>query len=233
MKPTDLFKVIEQFNQLLGNKEYFTQQHSIKLISQLDGVTKELKGTQIGDEFDPILEALVNKGKKVIEEIKIQKENHKDNNSRAKMYIRYLKSANGDFRGLSIKAIQKYFRAFLLTSVLFLMLSPMYFGFVLPALMFVPIFLGVRGLKNRSFAGFQLSALVVPVGMMTGVIWLPQGMSVANDPALAIANFTAQTGYTGTVATAFAVVPPILGTVLLVSGALMILFGLKARHYFI
>lgn len=233
MKPTELFKVIEQFNQLLSNTEYITQQTSTKLINQLDSVTKELKGIQIGDEFDPILEALTNKGKKVIEEIKIQKSNHKDNERRAKMYIRYLKSANGDFRGLSIKAIQNYFRAYLLTSILFLMLSPMYFGFILPALMFVPIFLGIRGLKNRSYAGFQLSTLVVPVGMMTGVIWVPQGMSVANDPASAIANFTAQTGYTGTVATAFAILPPLLGVVLLVSGAFMILFGLKARHYFI
>lgn len=229
MRASEIFKVIDQFQSLLKQTEYFNASAAEKLSHQVATVRKQMSEITIGEEFAPIVEALCKKGYKVIEEIKMSKNDPKGNLSKAKMYLRYLRAAYGDFQGLSISAIKKYYRAFLVSAILFMMLSPWYFGFILPGLMFVPIFLGSRGIKNRSYYGLLLGSLLIPVSFMTGITWVTTFGNTANNAA----HFQAQTGYSTSTAMIFSIGGPILGAALLASCALMIYYIQKARHYFI
>lgn len=229
MRATEIFKVIDQFLSLLKQAEYFNQSAAEKLSHQVTTIRKQMSEITIGEEFAPIVDALCKKGYKIIEEIKMSKNDPKGNLTKAKMYLRYLRAAYGDFQGLSISAIKKYYRTFLVSAILFMLLSPWYFGFVLPGLMFVPIFLGSRGIKNRSYYGLLLGSLLIPVSFMTGITWVATFGNVAGN-AVAFQN---QTGYSQSMAQMFAIGGPVLGAVLLAVCALMVYYLEKARHYFI
>lgn len=229
MRASEIFKVIDQFLSLLKQPEYFNAPAAEKLSHKVTTIRNQFSETNIGEEFAPIVEALCKKGYKVIEEIKMSKNDPKGNLTKAKMYVRYLRAAYGDFQGLSIPAIKKYYRTFLVSAILFMLLSPWYFNFVLPGLMFVPIFLGSRGIKNRSYYGLLLGSLLIPVSFMTAIVWVPTIGNVAANAA----QFQAQTGFSPQLAKAFAVGGPLLGAVLMASCALMVFYIQKARHYFI
>lgn len=233
MKTSEIGKVIDQFIGCLSSEAYFEISKTEKLVEETSKLKTSLTQMVIGDEFSAIFEALCKKGIKVVEEIKTNKSDFKGNLSRAKMYIRYLKSAEGDFKGLSSVAIQRYFRVYLGTSILFLALSPMYFGFILPALMFVPIFLGIRGIKNRSFSGLTLSAMVIPVALMTAMYWIRYGMGVMNNVEQVVAQMASASGFSSSVATLLTVVPPILAVALFYLTIMTIVNGLKAKNYFV
>ncbi len=233
MKTAEIGKVIDQFLGCLNNETYFDQGKTKKLVEETAQLKTSLTQMVIGEEFSAIFEALCKKGMKVIEEIKTNKNDVKGNLSRAKMYVRYLKSAEGDFKGLSTSAIQRYFRVYMGTAILFLALSPMYFGFVLPALMFVPIFLGIRGIKNRSFSGLTLSAMVIPVALMTAMYWIRYGMGVMGNPEQVAGAMATAGGFSTGTAMLLTVVPPILAVALLYLTIMTIINGLKAKNYFI
>lgn len=229
MRASEIFKVIDQFLALLKQTEYFNPSAAEKLSHQVTTIRKQMSEITIGEEFAPIVDALCQKGTKVISEIKMSKNDPKGNLTKAKMYVRYLRAAYGDFQGLSISAIKKYYRTFLVSAILFMLLSPWYFGFILPGLMFVPIFLGSRGIKNRSYYGLLLGSLLIPVSFMTGVVWV----TTFGNPEATIAHFQAQTGYSASMASVFAIGGPLLGAALLAACALMVYYIQKARHYFI
>lgn len=229
MRASEIFKVIDQFQSLLKQTEYFNAAAAEKLSHQVTNVRKQLSEITIGEEFAPIVEALCKKGTKIIEEIKMSKNDPKGNLTKAKMYVRYLRAAYGDFQGLSITAIKKFYRTFLVSAILFMILSPWYYGFILPGLMFVPIFLGSRGIKNRSYYGLLLGSLLIPVSFMTGIVWVTTMGNLEANATL----FQSQTGYSASLAQIFAVGGPVLGAALLASCGLMVYYLQKARHYFI
>lgn len=233
MKSTEIGKVIDQYIAMLNNEEYFKAEKVSKLVAEAKTIKQSLLSVSVTEDIEKIYDALCKKGYSVIETIKTSKQDPKGNLSKAKMYLRYLKAADGDFKGTSTKAIQVYFRTFMVTSILFLALSPMFFGFVLPALLFVSIFLGIRGIKARSYNGLVLSTMVLPVAFMTSLIWIRYGLNVMSNVDAAVQSLATSTGYGMNLAIILTVVPPFLGIVLLASTVLMAINGLKAKDYFV
>lgn len=232
-KSAEIGKVIDQFTVLLEDQNYFSPSKVTKLISETKTVKKSFAEVEITENVNHIYEALIQKGNKSIEEIKQNKQDPKGNLQRAQVYARYLKAANGDFKGVSTKAIGQYFRYYMACSILFLALSPQYFGFVLPAVMFVPIFLGVKGIKNRSYTGWMLSMAILPVSLMTSFIWIQFGFSIVGNPEAVAAKLMATNGLSATVAMGLTVVPPMLGAILLPCAAMMAYTGYKSKDYYI
>lgn len=233
MKTAEIGKVIDQYVGLLNNQSYFEKSKVDKMIVDAERLKKSILGMTVTEEINHIYEALCAKGLKIMEEIKQNKQDPKGNLSKAKMYLRYLKAAEGDFKGESVALIQKYFRYFMGTSILFLGLSPQYFGFVLPALLFVPIFLGIRGIKSRSYNGLLLSLSVLPVGLMTSFIWIRYGFSIISNVDEVASKLAQSNGLSGTVAMFLTVVPPILGLLLFPCAMMMGYYGYKVKNYFI
>ena len=232
-KTAEIGKVIDQFIKMLEDQTYFAPTKVSKLIVDTNAIKKSFTEVEINENVEHIYDALCQKGNKTIEAIKQNKQDPKGNLNKANVYLRYLKAANGDFKGTSTKAIGQYFRYYMACAILFLALSPQYFGFVLPAVMFVPIFLGVKGIKNRSYTGWLMSMAVIPVSLMTSIIWIQFGMSVMGNPEAVATKLMASNNLSAGVAMGLTVIPPMLGAVLFPCAIMMAYTGYKSKDYYI
>lgn len=233
MKTAEIGKVIDHYVSLLKDQTYFEPRRVEKLIQEANSVKNSFSKLKVTEDVNHIYEALCTKGNKIIEEIKQNKQDPKGNLIKAKMYLRYLKAAEGDFKGESVGLIQKYFRFYMGTAILFLGLSPQYFGFLLPAILFVPIFLGIRGIKSRSYTGLLLSLSVIPVGLMTSVLWIVYGFSILSNVEGVAASLAQSNGISSSIALLLTIVPPILGVLLFPCAVFTAYYGYKAKDYFI
>ena len=214
---------IQKYPQL-GNKKD-------KFYNLLEIIKNDYKKQEVPDNLLEVYNSLVKKGKELNNKFSATA-NAKEIKDQLEYYIRYLNAALGDLKN-EVGRVNVYQRWFLFTSILFLVLSPQWFGFVLPALFFVPIFLGSRGLKARSVNGFYMSLSVAPIGFMTGTVWAKNGLYVMSNMTTAVANNIAQTGRSEGFATILTIVPPILGVILIISSIAMSYYGYKAKHLFV
>ncbi len=116
--------------------------------------------------------------------------------------------------------------------MLFLALTPQFYGFILPMLFFIPIYIGLKGVKNRSITGFYMTMSVVPVGIMTGVTWVRYGLSVMSDYDKAL-NEVVTSGISESLARILIVVEPILGGLLVIFALTQLYRGIKSRDLFV
>lgn len=232
-KTAAIGSVIEQFIKVLEDSGYFEQAKVAKIIKDAKGIMKSYSEVEINENVNHIYEALCQKGQKIIDEIKQNKQDPKGNLNRAKMYLRYLKAADGDFKGISTKSIGLYFKFYMACAILFLALSPQYFGFILPAVMFVPIFLGVKGIKNRSYTGWLMSMAVIPVSLMTSIIWIQFGFSLLGNVDAYALKLAETNGLGAGVAMGLTVIPPMLGALLFPCAVMMAYAGYKSKDYYI
>lgn len=214
---------IQKYPQL-GNKKD-------KFYNLLENIKNEYKKLEVPDNLLEVYNSLVKKGKELNNKFSATA-NAKEIKDQVEYYIRYLNAALGDLRN-EVGWVNVYQRWFLFTSILFLILAPQLFGFVLPALFFVPIFLGTRGLKARSVNGFYMSLSVAPIGFMTGINWVKYGLQIMDNIPQAIQQTMLSLETGEGIATAFTVVPPILGLVLIISSIAMSYYGYKAKHLFV
>ena len=96
------------------------------------------------------------KGKEVIKELKSTKEKNKIGSVVESLHKRFNSILLCDFQGKTI-SLRKYITSFLFCAMLFLALTPQFFGFFLPILFFIPIYIGLVGVKQRTMTGFYMT----------------------------------------------------------------------------
>ncbi|RKD33507.1 hypothetical protein [Thermohalobacter berrensis] len=225
MNTEELIEILDKLDDKINKTKLITPKRKEKYLKNISSIKEEYKRIEIPKEkdFEKVYKSLVNKGNELTREFRVNADS-KELNGKIQYYLRYLKAAKGDFVG-ETDYLGKYFRVYVFTSVLFLALSPQYYGFILPAIFFVPIFLGVRGIRNRSRTGFQLSLAVIPVAIMTSSTWIRYGLYALSNFEEALANTIQASGLSPTIARLLVVGPPILAVVLF---ALAILQGYRA-----
>ncbi|KPU26490.1 membrane protein [Caloranaerobacter sp. TR13] len=231
MNTIEILKVLEQLSAKIEKTNLINEKKKEKFLQTVKDLINEYKDIEVSDNLENVYTSLVKKGKELLKEFRVNADS-KELNGKLNYYIRYLKAAKADFTG-DTGYINKYFRVYLFTSVLFLALSPQYFGFILPAVFFVPIFLGIRGIKNRSLTGFNLSLTVIPVSIMTSFIWIRYGFFVLLNYKEAVNQTLNYTGLSHTMATLLTVIPPILATVLLILVFIQSYRAIKAKDLFV
>jgi uncharacterized membrane protein (DUF485 family) len=231
MHTSQLMDIMKELNTLAANPQVISPGKSDTFRKQISSLEANYKDLEIPDHYENVYDALYKKGKETVKALKGSKD-QKENLSKLEAYIRYLHAAKGDFEGKA-KEITKYHRTFILTSALFLALSPQYFGFILPAVFFVPIFLGTRGVKNRSINGLYMSLSIVPVALMTSFIWIRYGIYALSNYQQAVGQVVADTGRSLGVAKALVTGPPVLALFLLILAALQAYRGFKNKNLFV
>ncbi len=230
MNTKDIVSVIDSLqNKVLKYPQLGNRKE--KISTTLGSLKEEYKNQEVPENLHEVYVSLVKKGKELAGRFTATSD-AKEIKNQTEYYIRYLRAALGDFKN-EVGRVNVYQRWFLLTAILFLALSPQWFGFVLPALFFVPVFLGVRGLKARSVNGFYMSLSVAPIGFMTGTVWAKNGLYVMADVSGAVLNTMNQLGKGEVFSNVVTILPPILGIVLVASSILMTYYGYKARHLFV
>ncbi len=84
-------------------------------------------------------------------------------------FLRYCGAALYDFKD-NTDALKWIIRSYMVTVMFFYIITPQYFGYILPLIMVVPIFVGMRGMKKRSLNGLITACSVVPLALMVGTV---------------------------------------------------------------
>ncbi|MGL5316027.1 MAG: hypothetical protein ACRC92_22415 [Peptostreptococcaceae bacterium] len=225
--------IITTINQILvelNKNNKIKDSKNSKYIKNLKDICKQYEGVNIDESFKKQYNQLNGKGIELLKEIKTSKDNHKLETS-IEVYIRYLKASLCDFEGKTIY-LRRYITSFLFSAMLFLALSPQFYGFILPILFFIPIYIGLKGVKNRSISGFYLTMSVVPVAFMTSFTWIRYGINAKSD-YLGAVKAIVDSGVAQQLAEKLVYIGPIFGCVLLIFACLQLYRGYKSRNLFI
>ena len=201
-----------------------------KYISKLEELHKLYINTEIDEKFKIQYNRMNAKGKEVIKELKSTKEKNKIE-SVIEVYTRYLTASLCDFQGKTIN-LRKYITSFLFCAMLFLALTPQFFGFFLPILFFIPIYIGLKGVKQRTMTGFYMTMSVIPVAFMTAVTWIRYGINVKQDYVASL-KMIVDSGISQNLAEILIVTGPVLGCVLFIFASIQLYQGIKTKDLFI
>ena len=195
-----------------------------KYISKLEELHKLYINIEIDEKFKIQYNRMNAKGKEVIKELKSTKEKNKIE-SVIEVYTRYLTASLCDFQGKTIN-LRKYITSFLFCAMLFLALTPQFFGF------FLPILLGLKGVKQRTMTGFYMTMSVIPVAFMTAVTWIRYGINVKQDYVASL-KMIVDSGISQNLAEILIVTGPVLGCVLFIFASIQLYQGIKTKDLFI
>lgn len=201
-----------------------------KYISKLEELHKLYINIEIDEKFKIQYNRMNAKGKEVIKELKSTKEKNKIE-SVIEVYTRYLTASLCDFQGKTIN-LRKYITSFLFCAMLFLALTPQFFGFFLPILFFIPIYIGLKGVKQRTMTGFYMTMSVIPVAFMTAVTWIRYGINVKQDYVASL-KMIVDSGISQSLAEILIVTGPVLGCVLFIFASIQLYQGIKTKDLFI
>lgn len=201
-----------------------------KYISKLEELHKLYINIEIDEKFKIQYNRMNAKGKAVIKELKSTKEKNKIE-SVIEVYTRYLTASLCDFQGKTIN-LRKYITSFLFCAMLFLALTPQFFGFFLPILFFIPIYIGLKGVKQRTMTGFYMTMSVIPVAFMTAVTWIRYGINVKQDYVASL-KMIVDSGISQNLAEILIVTGPVLGCVLFIFASIQLYQGIKTKDLFI
>ena len=201
-----------------------------KYISKLEELHKLYINIEIDEKFKIQYNRMNAKGKEVIKELKSTKEKNKIE-SVIEVYTRYLTASLCDFQGKTIN-LRKYITSFLFCAMLFLALTPQFFGFFLPILFFIPMYIGLKGVKQRTMTGFYMTMSVIPVAFMTAVTWIRYGINVKQDYVASL-KMIVDSGISQNLAEILIVTGPVLGCVLFIFASIQLYQGIKTKDLFI
>lgn len=221
---------ISQIKSQIQNSKILKERKSEKYIKELDILHKRYSEIEINEKFKKQYSQMNVKGTELIKQLKEAKDS-KVIESGVEIYIRYLKASICDFEGKTIN-LRKYITSFLFCAMLFLALTPQFYGFFLPILFFIPIYIGLKGVKQRTMTGFYMTMSVVPVALMTSATWIRYGINVKNNYAVAIQDVISS-GISKGLAQVVVVVGPILGCTLFLLALLQLYRGIKSKDLFI
>ena len=201
-----------------------------KYLSDLDKLNAQYKDLELPDYFTTQYNQLNKKRNELLKDIRGGK--HVDNVANdIPIYIRYLKASLMDFEGKTNK-LKYYLLSFYLTSALFMAFTPQFYGYILPLIFLVPIFLGVRGCKKRSINGFYMSMSVVPMGLMTGITWVRYGYQAMQNFNYYVTQIV-NSGLSQGLAEKLVYIGSIGGVILLILSCTQFYLGIKNRDLFI
>lgn len=221
---------ITQIKGLIKKSKILDDRKKDKYTKELNQLHKRYSDISIDDKYSSQYKQMNKKGVDVIKELGISKDK-KSLEGSIEVYTRYLKASIGDFEGKTSN-VRKYITSFVFTSMLFLALTPQFYGFMLPMLFFIPIYIGLKGVKDRSMNGFYMTMSVVPVALMTGVTWVRYGFSVIQDYDKALSQIV-NSGINESLAKILVIGEPILGGLLVVFALTQLYRGIKNKDLFI
>ena len=230
METTDLIQVLQELQIKISECDSLGS-YQARFLTSVSQIKRQYEEIDVAEKFREVYESLVAKGKKMIKCFTVSAD-PKDLRGKLNYYCNYLLAAYGDFTGQTYR-ITTFYRTFLLCSILFLALSPMFLTPIFPIIFIIPIILAMKGIKQRSKSAWWLSMLIVPVSLMTSILWVRQGIYVIGNLQAAVSAMMASSGMSSSVCTVFTIACPILGTVLLVLAGVLLYRGNQVKNLFV
>jgi hypothetical protein len=220
----DLLLVLDDINKKIS-KSYDGKKRD-KFSTQIEVLKKEYSTIEISERHKDTYDSLINKGKELLKESNIK------NEKKVSYYLRYCGAAEYDFKD-NIKPLNLIMKSFLLTCILFMVLAPQYFGFVLPFIFVIPIFIGLRGMRKRMLNGLMIGISIVPMGILVATIWLRNAYLTMGNFDMFVNSIAQQYSFSYEFTKNLAVASIFMSVVLLCSSIALFYSAIKYRKMFI
>lgn len=185
-----------------------------RLQSRFHQLSLQYESIEIPEQMQEVFSALVSKGENLLAQKFRVSISGAHLSESLNQYLRYLEAAYGDFTGQTAK-ITWFYRAFLICSILIMLLSPFVISPVFSLLMLIPILMGARGLRERTRLGYTLSLTVGVGGLITSAFWLKYAIFLFIDYDTMLANFMQVNSFLPpAIAKVFIILLPVLGVIL-------------------
>lgn len=230
MKSNLILSTINKLLEEVNKSKTLKEKHKRKYAKELITIKSQYENLDISEKYKNQYNQMNSKGIELLKDLRNNKK-QKDSEKDLEVYIRYLKASLYDFQEKT-SYLRKYITSFLLCSILFLALSPQFYGFILPVLFFLPIYMGLKGAKQRSMTGFYMTMSVVPMGIMTSVTWIRYGIN-AKSNYNEFVQLIVNDGVSIELAKNLVWIGPVLGVLLLIFSCLQMYRGFKAKNLFI
>lgn len=155
-----LFDLFDQLEKKM-HKELLPGREKDRLLSDVVKVRQRYSLLGPIDEESGVASGLIAKGRSVVAARPFQAEE-------ATMFLRYARAAAYDLSG-NLGPYKWYVRCFFASAIAFFLLAPQFFPVIIALLFILPVYLGIRGVKNRSSVGFTMSAMIFPVALLSGI----------------------------------------------------------------
>lgn len=197
-----------------------------KFIRDINCLVEEYRKITVSDNHKATYDSLVKKGRELAKDTNIK------DAGKVQYYLRYCNAALYDFNE-NVKPLNKITLAYIFTCMLFFVLSPQYFSFILPLILIIPIYMGLKGLKKRTYNGLMFAMSVIPMGILTAVAWLKNAfLASKNFDAFVLSlakQYNQQPGSARNLVMFFIV----LSGILLISSVYSAVMGYKYRKMFV
>jgi hypothetical protein len=222
----DLVTVLEELNKKV--KKAYMGKKKEKFEKDINGLINEYNSLDIPEALTDTYESLKNKGQELMKESNIKQEKKVD------YYLRYCGAAIYDFKD-NLQPLNTILKSFLLTCVLFFVLAPQYFSFVLPIIFAVPIFLGLRGMRKRVLNGLYMGVAVVPMAILVSVVWIRNAILTLTSGTFGsfVAELAQSYGFSIEFTNNLAIACIIMSVVLFASAVTLLYSAIKYRKMFI
>jgi uncharacterized membrane protein (DUF485 family) len=220
----DLLLVLDDINKKIN--KFYTGKKKEKYNKQIETLKQEYNSIEIIERHAETYESLVNKGKELIRESNIKDE------KKVIYYLRYCGAAEYDFKD-DIKPLNTILKSFLLTCTIFFVLGPQYFGFVLPMIFVLPIYMGLKGMRKRVLNGLMLGLSVVPMGILVATIWLRNAYLSMGNFDVFISGIAQQYNLPMQFTQNLAIACIIMSVIMLGSSITLLVSAIKYRKMFI
>ena len=225
-----IMTTVNQLKLEIGKVSIIKNSKKKKYKLELDKLYNKYNNVDVSENMKTQYNKLNSKGIELIKELKSSKDKDKLETS-IEVYIRYLKASLCDFEGKT-NYLRKYITSLLFSAMLFLALSPQFYGFILPVLFFLPIYMGLKGVKKRSISGFYMTMSVVPVALMTSFTWIRYGINAKIDYTGAVKSIV-ENGVAQSLAEKLVYIGPLFGCILLIFSCLQLYRGYQSKDLFI
>jgi len=222
---TYLHNVLEEVQSKIQTTKTEERKKTI-FVKELSVLIGDYRSIKIPEYHQGLYKSLIKRGKELLKDKNI------NDIKKVEYYLRYCHAALYDFNE-NIKPMNHIIKSYLVTCVLFLVLSPQYFSFILPILFILPIFLGLKGMKKRSYNGLMMGLSVLPIGLLTSVTWLKNIYLASGDFNAFFLSIARQYNIAFETARSLTLTCAALSFVLLVSSVYSFILIMKYRKMFV
>lgn len=145
-----------------GKKKYFLKEMAIAL-ERFDGLI-------IPHYLKSQYKSLISGGNELMKEIR-RSNQFTAVEGKIAYYLRYVIASSYDFRN-EIKPLRIYARLMLIAAAGFMLLTPQFYGYILPIIFIVPLFVGLKGLKKRGRTALYMSMAVLPMSFLSSITYI-------------------------------------------------------------
>ncbi|QCX33717.1 hypothetical protein FDN13_08390 [Caloramator sp. E03] len=208
------------------DKSAINENKKEKYKKELENLIFKYRQLGVPNNHKETYESLLKKGRELMKDANI------NDKGKIEYYLRYCNAALYDFNE-NLKPLNRIVLSYMLTCILFFALSPQYFSYILPLIMIIPIYLGLKGVRNRSFNGLLYALSCIPMALLTSVAWLWNAFLASKNFGAYIEALSKQFNKSPETARNLIIIFVAMSFILLASSLYTLIMGIKYRKMFV